>query len=59
MYRDQTCGELRYANIGQDVVLAGWVQWVRDLGAMTFIDLRYCYGITQLVADDNSSACNS
>ena len=56
MYRDQTCGELRYANIGQDVVLAGWVQRVRDLGAMTFIDLRDRYGITQLVADDNSSA---
>ena len=54
MYRNSTCGELRIANVGQEPVLAGWVQTVRNLGAMTFIDLRDRYGITQLVADENT-----
>src|SRR5665648_640129 len=56
MYRNFTCGELRLTHIGQEPVLAGWVQTVRNLGAMTFIDIRERYGITQLVADENTSA---
>ena len=54
MYRTITCGELRIAHVGQEPVLAGWVQTVRNLGAMTFIDIRDRYGITQLVADENT-----
>ncbi len=54
MYRNITCGELRIAHVGQEPVMAGWVQTVRNLGAMTFIDIRDRYGITQLVADENT-----
>ncbi|MFI3317915.1 MAG: aspartate--tRNA ligase [Rikenellaceae bacterium] len=54
MYRSHTCGELRAANVGQEVTLAGWVQKVRNLGAMTFIDLRDRYGITQVVVEEHS-----
>ena len=49
MYKDHNCGELTIKNVGENVTLAGWVQKIRDLGSMTFIDLRDQFGITQIV----------
>ncbi len=49
MYRSHTCGELRMADVNKEVTLSGWVQTVRKFGAITFVDLRDRYGITQLL----------
>ena len=56
MYRTHTCGCLRACNVNETVTLAGWVQKIRNLGAMTFIDLRDRYGITQIVVEEHSPA---
>ncbi len=52
MYRTKTCGELNISNVKETVELAGWIQKIRDLGAMIFIDLRDQFGITQIVIND-------
>ena len=49
MYRSHTCGELKISDVNKEVTLAGWVQTIRKFGAITFIDLRDRYGITQLL----------
>ena len=55
MYRNKNCGELNIKNIGESVVIAGWVQRIRNLGSMKFIDLRDQFGITQIVVNGNSA----
>lgn len=59
MYRSNTCGELRLEDVGRHVTLAGWVQRIRNLGGMTFIDLRDRYGMTQIVfnQETNGALC--
>jgi aspartyl-tRNA synthetase len=61
MLRTNTCGELRLSDAGKEVVLCGWIQKSRDLGGMTFIDLRDRYGLTQLAfnMDTNADICAS
>ena len=56
MYRSHTCGELRISDVGKKVTLAGWVQTVRKFGAITFVDLRDRYGITQLLMGEDLNA---
>lgn len=53
IYRTHNCGQLNIKNVGQEVRLSGWVQRIRNLGAMKFIDLRDQYGITQIVISDD------
>src|ERR1044071_4644771 len=53
--RTHTCGELREANVGEQVVLMGWAAKKRDFGVFTFIDLRDRYGLTQIVVSEETA----
>ena len=55
-YRTHTCAQLSAANVGETVRLSGWIHRKRDHGGVLFIDLRDHYGITQIVADEDSPA---
>ncbi len=57
-YRTHNCGELRISNVGKTVKIAGWVQKIRNLGGMTFIDLRDQFGITQVIVSENEELQN-
>ena len=57
MYRNHNCGELNIKNIGENVMLAGWVQRIRNLGSMQFFDLRDEFGITQIVIASEELKC--
>ena len=57
MYRNHNCGELNIKNIGENVMLAGWVQRIRNLGSMQFVDLRDEFGITQIVIASEELKC--
>ena len=52
LYRTKTCGELNIKNVDEKVTLSGWIQKIRNLGGMIFIDLRDEFGITQIVIYD-------
>ena len=54
-YRTHNCSQIREEHVGQKIKLAGWVQVVRDLGGVVFIDLRDQYGITQVVCSGNDA----
>ena len=54
MYRTKTCGELTIKNVDETVELSGWIQKIRNLGGMVFIDLRDEFGITQIVIHDET-----
>ena len=54
MYRSNNCNELNIKDVGKEVKLAGWVQRIRNLGSMQFVDLRDEYGITQVVITEEN-----
>ena len=55
MYRNHNYGELTIKNVGEEVTIAGWVQKIRNLGSMVFVDLRDQFGITQIVISDSNN----
>ncbi len=61
MYRNHTCGELRLADCGKEVMLSGWVHRTRKMGGMTFVDIRDRYGVTQVVFNNeiDESLCDA